>query len=144
MKRFNLLSMVVAVVLVVAAVSCTPMRESGDDYYEPSSRAASNRVYVEDPYRGVVVLERDPYTGRYYEVNSYGSAYGNYYGNGRYSDRYYGRNSSGYGSRTYDSRYNRGTSQSPRVTQPAQQPTQEQIKEREKTRDEARRKVLGN
>lgn len=116
------------------------MRESGDEYYEPSSRAANNRVYVEDPYRGVVVLERDPYTGRYYEV----SPYGTYYGSSRvYNDRYYDRYGYGYGyPRTYDTRSSR--TQRPRVTQPVQQPTQEQLREREKNREEARRKVLGN
>jgi len=131
--------MVVAVVLMVAAVGCTTLRESGDEYYDPASRSVSNRVYVEDPYRGVVVLERDPYTGRYYEVNSFG----NYYGNGRYYDRNYDR--SGYRSgRTYDSRYYRSNTPRTRVTQPAQQPSQEQLRDREKNRDEARRKVLGN
>lgn len=136
MKRFNFLSVVIAAVLVVAAVGCTTMRESGDEYYERPQ--ASNRIYVDDPYRGVVVLERDPYTGRYYEVSSFG----NYYGN----SRYYGGNYDRYGYNDRyrnDSRYNRRT-QYPRVTQPPQRPTEEQIRDREKTRDEARKKVLGN
>lgn len=136
MKHLKLLQVVVALILLVGAVGCTTVRGTEDDYYNNSS---ANRIYVDDPYRGTVVLERDPYTGRYYEVNSYG--YNNGYNN-RYDRRYqtgriynngYGRSNGGY--------YNRGN----RVYRQApQQPTQEEIRNREKSRDEARKKVLGN
>src|SRR5829696_1261062 len=90
MKRFNLLSAVIAVVLMVTAVSCTTMRGTEDDYYYDRTQydrvQPSNRIYVDDPYRGTIVLERDPYTGRYYEVGSYGGNYG--YRNDRYSNVY--------------------------------------------------------
>ena len=71
MKRFKLLSMVVAVVLTVAAVSCSPVRY--DEGYD-----AGVGVYSSNPaYYGV-----DPYIGYYtpspyYAVPYYG---GTYYG----------------------------------------------------------------
>ena len=138
MKRFNFLSVAVVLFLLVTAVSCTTMREMGDDEYYETNRTQSNRIYVDDPYRGVVVLERDPYTGRYYEVNSFGS----YYGNGRY----YGRNSVYSRPNVYrnNDRYYRNSTQYPRGSQTPQRPTEDQIRDREKSRDEARKKVLGN
>ena len=96
MKRFNFLTVMIALVLMVTAVSCSTMQGTEDEYYGRRVPGSPNRVYVEDPYRGTVVLERDPYSGRYYEVNSYGSAYG--YGNG-YDTRYrrYNNNVRSYG-----------------------------------------------
>jgi hypothetical protein len=129
MKRFNLLSVAVALVLLVSAVGCTTMTGTQDDRYD---RVQSNRVYVDDPYRGTVVLERDPFTGRYYEVDSYGSTYNN-----RYYSRSRGYNSYGRNYNTYNRNYNRG-----RNTQ--QQPTQQQRAQNEQSRQEARKKVLGN
>ena len=138
MKNINLLSMVVALVLMVTAVSCTTMREIDDEYYDRPQSA--NRIYVDDPYRGIVVLERDPYSGRYYEVNTYNrysSPYGSTYGRtGRYGS-YNGR-------RTYSGRNNNNYRNNNSGYQTPQKPTQEQVKEREKSRDEARKKVLGN
>ena len=140
MKRFNLLSAVIAVVLMVTAVSCTTMRETEDDYYYDRAPRASNRVYVDDPYRGTVVLERDPYTGRYYEVGSYGgysSTYG--YRNDRYGtvyDRNYRRN------RTYSNQngnYNRNNTYNNNTSQ-----GQTEDQKKEQRREEARKKVLGN
>jgi hypothetical protein len=139
MKRFNFIQAVFAVVLMITVASCTTMTGAQDEYYE---RGQANRVYVEDPYRGTVVLERDPYTGRYYEVNSYGydnrvyRSNNGYYGNGSY-----GRNNSRY--RTNNNGYYPRSS-SPRVYQNNQQPSEEQKKEHQQSRDEARRKVLGN
>ncbi|HEY0356096.1 MAG TPA: hypothetical protein VGC29_07835 [Flavisolibacter sp.] len=128
MKRFNFLSMAIAAILMVAAVGCTTLTESQDDRYERVSGA--NRIYVDDPYRGLIVLERDPWTGRYYEVNSY-------------NDRYYrGYDRYGYGNRNYgrrDNRYYRGGN----TSQP-QQPTEEQKRQHEQNKNEARKKVLGN
>jgi hypothetical protein len=134
MKRFSILSAVIAVILMVAAVSCTPIRETGDDYYYDRAQAPS-RIYVDDPYRGTVVLERDPYSGRYYEVGPYSSYYSPY---AYRSNPYYG-----YHGRSYANRnriYNRNTTTYP-STSPQQK--EEQRRDWEQKREEARDKVLG-
>jgi hypothetical protein len=73
MKQSNFLSMALIVVLMVFAVSCTPLQESVGGYEEAPGR----RVYRQMPYGGnqVIVLERDPFTGQYFQVSPYG-----YYG----------------------------------------------------------------
>lgn len=129
MKRFNFLLVAIAIVLTITAVSCTTMAGTQDDYYGQNARVYGNRVYVDDPYRGTIVLERDPRTGRYYEVDSYG-LYNGYYGN-----RYYGRGYRGYGYgypgyRRNNSGYNNQNNQRPSG-------------EDKRTREEARDKVLG-
>lgn len=124
MNKLKFLSTAIVLALVVVAVGCTPMSELNSRYPE---RPVNNRIYVEDPYRGTIVLERDPYTGRYYEVNTFG----NYYGN-----RYY-RNHNRYGG-YYRGWRNNGQYQTPKP------PTQEQIRDREKNKKEARDKILGN
>ena len=144
MKRFNFLSVVIAGLLLVAGVGCTTLTETQDDYYSERPRTSANRIYVDDPYRGTVVLERDPWTGRYYEVGSYGTfnnrtyrnnGYGNRnYGRGGYDNGYYGR---GYGNGS-TGRGGRGTTVTP------QQPTEDQKKQNEQNKSDARRKVLGN
>ena len=137
MKRFNFIPAVIAIVLMITAASCTTMTGTQDEYYE---RSQANRIYVEDPYRGTVVLERDPYTGRYYEVNSYG--YNNRVyrsNNGYYGNSNYGRNNRYRSNNGYNPR-----STSPRVNQNNQQPTEEQKRDQQIKRDEARKKVLGN
>lgn len=130
MKRFNFL--LVVVVVLVTAVGCTTMTGTQDGYYNGGqpTRANGNRVYVTDPYRGTIVLERDPWSGRYYEVSPYGTYYGNrYYGRGydtyRRNNVYYGRGNSNY------------------QRQP-QQSTEEQRRRNGEQRNEARKKVLGN
>jgi hypothetical protein len=136
MKRFNFLSVAIAVVLMITAVSCTTMAGSQDDYYNGSeARTYGNRVYVDDPYRGTVVLERDPRTGRYYEVSPfydryYGSRYGSRVYDPYYRSPYYGRRSSG----SY--RNNSGSNNNQNNQRPAE--------DDRKTRDEARKKILGN
>jgi hypothetical protein len=134
MKRFNFLPVVVAFVLMITAVGCTTMTGPQDEY----SRSRAERVYVDDPYRGTVVLERDPYTGRYYEVDSYGS----------YNTRTYRGNNGSYGrnkSRYYNNRnYRTNTETYERNNQNTQRPSDDQLRDRQKSRDEARRKVLGN
>ncbi|MGZ3838517.1 MAG: hypothetical protein ACXVMS_14155 [Flavisolibacter sp.] len=135
MKRFHFLSAVVVLVLMVTALSCTSMQGSQDGYYD---RAASNRVYIDDPYRGTVVLERDPYTGRYYEVNSYG-AYSSPYGyRNRVGNPYYSRRSIDNNHyRVYRNSNNNNHSES-------QEQTEQQKKEWNQKREEARKKILGN
>lgn len=138
MKRFNFLPAVIALVLIVTTVSCTTMAGSQDDYYSgQSNRVYSNRVYVEDPYRGTVVLERDPRTGRYYEIDSH---YNGYYGNRYYGSRAYGYpyGRSPYYGRTNRGSYNRGNNNS------GNQNNQRPVETDRKTRDEARKKILGN
>ena len=111
---------------VVMASCATTQNASGEDYDENRTRRIGDRVYVEDPYYGTVVLERDPFTGRYYDVTygyrGYGSPYNtwNSYRGYRNNARYY-RNNSG------------GTIN--------QRPAQEQSPQK---REEARRKILGN
>lgn len=128
MKRFNFLSMAVAAILMVVAVGCTTLSETQDDRYARTQ--GTDRIYVDDPYRGLVILERDPWSGRYYEVNSRSIYNNGYYRGGRYGDPYYGR-------RNNTRIYRGGT-----VTQP--RPTEQQRQETEKNRNEARKKVLGN
>ncbi len=131
MKRFPFLPVVLSVVLAVAFMSCTTLQGAqGDEYYDRVS-SAPNRIYVDDPYRGTIVLERDPYTGRYYDVNAYGYGTGYGYAN----DRIYGR--------TSYPRYDRRVYRTPRQNTP-QQPTQEQIRQKEKNKEEARNKILGS
>lgn len=125
---------------MVVAVSCTPIRETsggGDEYYSTAPRpAAPSRIYVDDPYAGTVVLERDPYTGRYYQVspNAYRSSPYGRYNNGYdpyYNDRYY-RNDGYYrNNRTYRNNTN----------SQANQQQQEARQQQEKRRQEARESV---
>ena len=117
---------------VVIMTSCATVGGATDDEYMDNSttQRVGNRVYVQDPYYGTVVLERDPYTGRYYDV-TYGSRYGTgYYGSSPYGGYNRGNN------RVYSrggGAYRGGTVQ--------QSPSREEIRQ---NRDEARKKVLGN
>jgi hypothetical protein len=129
MKSFNYL-IVLAAILVTGLVSCTTSQMATDEN-EQVGRQVGNRLYIDDPYRGTVVLERDPYTGRYYDVTSrYGYGYSNGYDYPYTSRRYspYYRNSDRYYGRTY---------------QTPQQPTEEQKRQYQQGRDEARKRVLG-
>ena len=141
MKRFKILSAVVAVILMVGAVSCTSMRDANDGYYYGNDRVqGANRIYVEDPYRGTVVLERDPYSGRYYEVSPYGYSTG--YGSNRYGT-VYNNNNTRYRTRT-TSRTNRNAERYERQTTTPPRQTEDQKKDMDNKRAEARRKILGN
>lgn len=138
MKRFNFLLAAIALVLTITAVSCTTMAGSQDDYYN-GQRVYSNRVYVDDPYRGTVVLERDPRTGRYYEANSYNPYYNGYYGNRSYG-RVYRSNGYGYG---YPSRRNSGSYSNGNNSSTNNQNNNRNSEEYKKEKNEARDKVLG-
>jgi hypothetical protein len=91
MKNLTFLSMALIAVLMVLAVSCTPLQQTQGDYEQRPS--TSRRVYLDDAYSGgTTYLVRDPYTGMYYEVRPYGySPYGSNYGSydSRYYDPYY-------------------------------------------------------
>ncbi len=124
MKRFSLVQVALLTVLMVVAVSCTTYRDASGDYYEDESRY----MYQRTPYVGgasVIIVERDPLTGRYYQVSPYGYYSGSpYYYNDSRSNRYY--NNRGYTNRTY------------------QQPVTEQ--QRQQTRENmeaAKERVLG-
>jgi hypothetical protein len=139
MKRFKILPVAIVLVLMVAAAGCTTVREAdGDEYYERVS-SSPGRVYVDDPYRGTVVLERDPYTGRYYEVSPYGTYQGSRY---RTYDPYYnGRSTYPRTSYPRNNRTYRTQRQNP---QPQQQPpSQEEIRQKQQSKEEARKRVLG-
>jgi hypothetical protein len=90
MKNINLLQVALIAFILVVAVSCTTMQRTTDDYYttdEPASRYMHQNAYGSQ----VVILERDPYTGRYYQVSPYGYYSGSpyLYNNRYYNDRYY-------------------------------------------------------
>ena len=128
MKRFNFLSIITIAVLLVTAVSCTTMQPGyGNEYYSTGDRRVPNRIYVDDPYYGTIILERDPYSGRYYQSSPYGYGYpSRYYGTPYYrNDRYY-RN---YGYR--NDGYNR-------------QQTDTKSQQNQKKREEARKVILGD
>jgi hypothetical protein len=120
MKNFNFLSTGIIALLMVATVGCTTLR--GGEYDEYSEDRSSRRVYVDPSYYGSdqIIFQRDPFTGRYYQVSPYG------YSPGRSS--YYDRN---YSNRNYNYRDNRN------------QPTQEQRAESQKKVNEARNIILG-
>src|SRR5215213_9475645 len=86
MKRFSFLQASVLVALMVAVASCgVPMGTTGDYYEDAPTR---RNVYYGDPYYGgvnTIIVERDPYTGRYYQVSP------GYYGGGMYSKPVYPR-----------------------------------------------------
>ena len=141
MKRFNFLLVAIAIVLTVTAVSCTTMAGTQDDYYSGrDAQVYGNRVYVDDPYRGTVVLERDPRTGRYYEATS--PYYDGYYGNRRvYGSRVYGNT---YGRSPYYGRSNGGYYRNNNSNTTTQNNNPKPTQEYKKDRDDARKKVLGN
>src|SRR5688572_21081462 len=128
MKRFRILPVAIVLVLMVAAVGCTTVREAdGDEYYERVS-STPGRVYVDDPYRGTVILERDPYTGRYYEVNPYGTYQGSRY---RTYDPYYnGRNNYPRNNYPRNTRTSRTPRQNPQAQPQPQPPSQEEIRQK--------------
>lgn len=131
MKSIKFLLGLLTIVLVMASCAATQGATYDDYANAPGSQQVGNRLYVQDPYYGTVVLERDPVTGRYYDV-TYGSRFGTgYYGG--YGANPYGnyRNNRVY--RRSGGNYNGGTIQ--------QGPSREQLNQH---REETRRKVLGN
>jgi len=126
MKRVKIL-LTLFVAMMVAASCTTTQRSTSEDFDESMMRRVGDRVYVNDPYYGTVILERDPVSGRYYDVTNGIRGYGYYgYPYNRLNNRVYRGNNHSYGN------YNRGTYQRP--TQPTDGGT----------RTEARKRVLGN
>ena len=144
MKRFSFSLVAVMVTLMVLAASCSmPMGATGG-YYEEDAPVRGN-VYYSQPYgSNVIVVERDPYTGRYYEVSPYGRSYGNVYGNSypyRNNRRVY--NNGGAYNRNYDRNnvQQRQQQQQQRVEQLHQQ--QEQRRETVRQMDNSKESILG-
>jgi len=112
---------------VLMASCATTESASGEDYDDlERTRRIGNRVYVDDPYYGTVVLERDPFTGRYFDVTYgyggfYRSPYNTFNRGFRTQPGYYRNNSRG------------GTIQ--------QKPVQREVPV---NREAARKKILGN
>lgn len=79
MKQVSFLQVGLLAVLMAMIASCgVPMGTTGDYYEEAPVR---RNVYYGDPYYGgvnTIIVERDPFTGRYYQVapGGYGRAYG--------------------------------------------------------------------
>jgi hypothetical protein len=137
-----------------------------DDYYDQAPHA---NVYYGDPYYGsvnTIIVERDPYTGRYYQVSpGYGTgvygapAYGygrrqQHYGGGRYynnNNRNYNNNRNNSNNRNYNSNtngngYYKNYPQRQQQAQPPRQaPVQQQQQPRPQTqqRNEAKDAILG-
>ena len=120
--------------IVVIAASCATTQGAMDDEYinDPRAQQVGNRVYLQDPYYGTVILERDPFTGRYYDV-TYGTRYGSRYSGSPYGgNRVYRYNNRG-------GNYNRGGNIQ---IQPQQQtPSRKEVQQ---SNPQARRKILGN
>lgn len=124
MKNVKFLLAIFTVAVVMA--SCATTQNTSGEYDENNMRRVGDRVYVDDPYYGTVVLERDPFTGRYYDVT---------YGYRGYASPYNRYNTHYRGYRSYPRYYrnnNGGTIQKP------------QQQEVQKNREEARKKILGN
>lgn len=131
MKNTKILLMALVAVSAVFAVSCTPAQQVSDYGYD-------QRPVYNSPYgSNVIVVERDPYTGRYYQVNPNNGYYLNdpYYNNRNYSGGYYDPyyNNRTYSNRRYDRRVysNNNTN-----TEVRKQPTEDE-------KNEAKDKVFG-
>jgi hypothetical protein len=131
MKSLHFLSVVIAGLLLVTAVGCTTAREiyEEDDYYR-STRMAPQRILVDDPFYGTMVLERDPFTGRYFPLGTMGMSPYGYRTMGVFGNNVY---------RTGPVRRQQVHPRGNVNATPAPSPQQ-----REKSREEARQRVRGN
>ena len=143
MKRFKFLQVALIAVLVVAAVSCGTPRSVSGEYYDDYP---GGNVYYANPYGAPpVILERDPFTGRYYQVAPYGAyAYPGtpYYGTNRgYRYRNNSRNGyrGGYNGGYYNNNNGYNNNNNSRNNNSGQTDAQ-----REQKKEEARNKVLGS
>lgn len=146
MKHLSFIRVAVLLALVVTVASCGMPLYVTDGYYEEAP--VRRDVYRGNVYGGSapVVYERDPYTGRYYEVSPYSD-----YRSGRYYDR---RSSRYYNNDRYNNRYNNNSRynngygnnntyrNNPRQAQP--QTNQQTPQQKQQEREEAREKILGN
>ena len=142
MKRFKFLQVALIAVLVVAAVSCGIPRSVSDEYYDDYP---SGNVYYGNPYGAPpVILQRDPFTGQYYQVTPYGAyAYPStpYYG---YNRGYRYRNNNHYGNRGgYNGGYNNNDGRYNNNNNNRNNNSGQTDAQREQKREEARDKILG-
>lgn len=142
MKRISFLQVVVLAVLTASAVSCgLPMGASGD-YYEDAP--ARGNVYYGDPYYSspnAIIVQRDPFTGRYYQVNP--GRYGGVYARPAYpnNNRRYNNNRN-YNNRNYNAGRSKGSYRTnPQTQKPQQTPAQRQ--QAEQKREQAKESILG-
>lgn len=72
-----LLLTTVAALIMSCATTQSVITDNGVE-----AQRMGNRVYVQDPYYGTVILEQDPITGRYFDVtNGFGRGFNSpYYG----------------------------------------------------------------
>lgn len=148
MKRFSFLQVVVLALLTVTVVSCSVPMGAADDYYEDTP--ARRNSHYGDPYYGgvnTIIVERDPYTGRYYQVSP--GPYGGVYSAPAYG---YGRrpaygNGRVYNNRNYNTNRNNGYYRAYPQTQKApQRPVQQRPVQQQPTQQErqnARDAILG-
>ena len=126
MKRFPFLQVAVMVALMVTIVSCTLPQQASGGYYEDNGPSRRNAYYGNQYYgNDVIIVERDPYTGRYYQVSPYGTSASPY----------------GFYSSPYNSRYYRGDSYYSTPRQNRQ--SQEQSAEGQRRMGEAKESILG-
>ena len=142
MKQLSFIRVGFLLTLVVMIASCGMPLYSTDEYYEEAP--VRRDVYRGSAYGSAPILyERDPYTGRYYEVTPYG-AYARpstpYYD--RRSNRYYNNNRYD-DSRQYNNNHRNNSYRNyPQAQQP--QRTPQTAQEAQKDRDEARERILGS
>ncbi len=134
MKNIKLLLGLFAVVIVMASCATT-QSAMYDDMDNPRTQQIGNRVYMQDPYYGTVVLERDPYTGRYFDVT-----FGNRFGGGFYGRPYGGFYPGGRVGVVQGGGPNRSFGGNGKVVKP-QQPSRETIRQ---DREATRSRILGN
>jgi hypothetical protein len=120
-------SLLAIFIVAVLVASCTTTQNTSGENYDENDRTrrVGNRVYVEDPFYGTVILERNPFTGRYHDVT---------YGNRSFSSPYNSWNNyRRYGNNNRIYRNNNGGN--------VQRPSREQ---QQPNREEARKKILGD
>lgn len=143
MKRLSFLQVGLLAALAVSVASCgVPMGASGDYYEDEPGRG---NVYYGSP--NTIIVERDPFTGRYYQVSPglYGNVYGAPvypYGGRRYNNRSYNNNRNNNNNRNYNSGRSNGQYRTyPQAQQPRQTPEQRQ--QAEKSREATKESILG-
>lgn len=132
MKNIKFLLGLLAVVMIMASCATTQgAMEDDGSLNDPRTQQIGNRLYLQDPYYGTVVLERDPYTGRYFDVT-----YGSRFGTGLYGADPYG---------PYRGNINRGYYGGGRrgVVVQQQQPAAPR-QESQPSREEVRKRILGS
>lgn len=148
MKRFPFLQVAFLLALTVAFASCTLPREASG-YYD--DEPVARNPYYDGYGTRTIVVERDPFTGRYYEVSPYGNSIypsapvydSRYYNNRQYSrGRQYSQPSRGY-NQQQPRAYSNPDQQYRSYPQTQTQQTPEQREEHQKQREDARNKILG-